>query len=82
MKTGKVKPFKLLQKNEAVQDALIDLGEVNFLEQDNTEVLEKYVCQLYVQKKISDVNDVRMHLVFSKLSTERRHGANKFCQKI
>ena len=82
MKTGKVKPFKLLQKNEAVQDALIDLGEVNFLEQDNTEVLEKYICQLYVQKKISDVNDVRMHLVFSKLSTERRHGANKFCQKI
>ena len=51
MKKRKVKPFKLLQKNEAVQDALIALGETNSLEQDNTEVLEKYVCQLYGQKK-------------------------------
>ena len=51
MKNGKVKPFKLLEKNEVVQDALIALGEINYLEQDNTEVLEKYVCQLYGQKK-------------------------------
>ena len=66
MKKGKVKPFKLLQKNEAVQDALIAFGEIDSLEQDNIEVLEKYVCQLYGQKKNSDVNDVRMHLFFQK----------------
>ena len=41
MKKGKVKSFKLLQKNESVQDALIALGEINSLEQDNTEVLKK-----------------------------------------
>ena len=36
------------------------------MEQDNNEVLEKYVWQLYGQKKISDVNDFRMHLFFQK----------------
>ena len=51
MKKGKVKPFKLLQKNEAVLDALIALGETNSLEQDNTEVLEKYVCNCMARKK-------------------------------
>ena len=81
MKKGKVKPFKLLQKNEAVQDALIALGEINSLEQDNNEVLEKYVCQLYGQKKISDVN-VRMHLFFQKYQqkedTERLSFVKKY----
>ena len=36
------------------------------MEQDNNEVLEKNVCQLYGQKKNSDVNDFRMHLFFQK----------------
>ena len=66
MKKGKVNPFKLLQKNESVQDALIALGEINSLEQDDTEVLENYVCQLYGLKNNSDVSDVRMHLFFQK----------------
>ena len=36
------------------------------MEQDGTEVLENYVCQLYGQKENSDVSDVRMHLFFQK----------------
>ena len=66
MKKGKVNPFKLLQKNEAVQDVLIALGEINSLEQDDTEFLEKHVCQLYGQKIFLDITDVRMHLPFQK----------------
>ena len=54
--------FKLFQKNEVAPDALIAPGKINFLEQDDTEILKKYVCQIYGQKKNSDVNDVRMHL--------------------
>lgn len=35
-----VRPFKLLQKNETIQDALmIALEEINYLDQDNTEIL-------------------------------------------
>ena len=72
-----------MKKNEAVQDALIALVEIHSLEQDYTEVLEKYICQLYGHIKNSDVNDVRMHLFFfqkyqQKKDTERL----RFVKKI
>ena len=44
--------FKLFQKNEVAPDALIAPGKINFLEEDDAEILKKYVCQIYGQKKI------------------------------
>ena len=54
---------------------------MNSLEQDGTEVLENYVCQLYGQKKNSDVSDVRMHLFFQKYQQKEDKERLSFVKK-
>ena len=56
----KSRPFKLLEESEKYQKAFIRL-----VESSNDEpfaVIEEYICRLYNEKKISNVNEARRNI--------------------
>lgn len=43
---GKIKPFKILEKNEDYQEAFANIDDINY-----HEIIEKFVCEMYATKK-------------------------------
>ena len=62
---GKVKPLKILEKNEDFQKALtaFAFSEVN---EETLEVIESYVCRMYGKTKLNKINDVRVQEFLGK----------------
>ena len=56
---GKVRPLKIMQSNKSYMQAFKDLGSSEVIQADTLKILEKFVCQVYGDKKCESVNELR-----------------------
>ena len=62
---GKLKALKILSNSEEFQDMFISLGDDCDL-QDIQLLVEKFVCKMYCQKKLTSVDEVRADMFLKK----------------
>lgn len=56
---GKVRPLKILEKNESYLNAFGSLGSSETLPKELVSDIEKFVCEMYGNKRVSSVNEAR-----------------------
>ena len=67
---GKVKPFKVLEKDENMQDILYEMGNQEELSENTVEKLEEFVCRIYGKNKTKKVNNARTDIFLEKYRTK------------
>lgn len=78
---GKVTPFKKLQKDEAAQIALANLGESENISEEVVADIEKFVCQLYGFSNLSSIDAVRLEIFLKNYQLKKRE-TNSFAKKL
>ncbi|KAG1689652.1 Protein disulfide-isomerase TMX3 [Nymphon striatum] len=77
---GKVKPLKILEKNEDLQKTLATFA-FSEVDTNTLTLVESYVCRIYGKKTLTEINDVRMQIFLEKYrpknENERLSYANK-----
>ena len=68
---GKIKPFKLLQKNPELQDALLNLSYSEGISDDIKSIIESFVCQMYGRKKTNSVDQARLEIFVTKYKPKK-----------
>ena len=63
---GKVKPIKLLQKEEKFEDCLCQLGEFWDIPEQYIDNVEQFICCLYGFPRFKSIDDVRVHILRRK----------------
>ena len=63
---GKIRPYKILEKNDDVQRAFGSLGVCEVISPDVLQILEKIVCQMYGFTNSVSINDVRLQIFLKK----------------
>ena len=74
---GKKKPIKLLEKTDEFNAVLCKLGTSWEIEDSDYKSLEVLFCHLYGHKKLSDINEVRLHVLSKKCNNDERINPNK-----
>ena len=69
---GKVAPFKNWKKNESCQTALGNLGNSEYISEEVTAQIEKFVCQMYGYPKFSSIDEVRLEIFVAKYRSKKR----------
>ncbi|KAK7575726.1 hypothetical protein V9T40_012012 [Parthenolecanium corni] len=59
---GKIRPFNILSKTPAYQEAFSSMGKAPELLEKTFELLEQFTCELYGQKRTQTVNKARVQL--------------------
>ena len=77
---GKVSPFKKLEKNESCQTALGNLGNSEYISEEVTAQIEKFVCQMYGYPKFSSIDEVRLEICVAKYRSKK--GKKAYLPKI
>ena len=54
---GKIKPMKLLGKNESVQQVFSKLHDWDAITEEDIQVLEGFVCAMYGKKRFQTVSE-------------------------
>ena len=68
---GKIKPFKLLQKNPELQDALLNLSYSEGISDDIKSIIESFVCQMYGRKKTNSIDQARLEIFVTKYEPKK-----------
>ena len=68
---GKIKPFKLLEKNPELQDALLNLSYSEGISDDIKSIIESFVCQMYGRKKTNSVDQARLEIFVTKYKPKK-----------
>ena len=68
---GKIKPFKLLQKNPELQDALLNLSYSEGISDDIKSIIESFVCQMYGRKKTYSIDQARLEIFVTKYEPKK-----------
>ena len=63
---GKIRPLKLLEKNQKVMEFFSKLGERENIERDQHVNAENFVCEMYGQKKLFSVDEARLEMFLKK----------------
>ena len=63
---GKVKPIKLLQKEEKFENCLCQLGEFWDLPKQDHNNIEQFICCVYGFPRFKSIDDVRVHILRRK----------------
>lgn len=79
---GKIKPLKILEKDTRLQDIFAGLGSAESLSVEEIEEIEKFVCQLYGQKRLSSVNEARFELFQKKYKVKATEEKLSFKNKL
>ena len=69
---GKVRPFKIMQGNQSYMKAFKDLGSSEVIHEETLSALEKFVCQVYGDKKCESVNELRHKKLVSKGNNRKK----------
>ena len=78
---GKVKPLKLLEKREDMQNMFRRLGSETELSEDIIAKVEEYIALMYGKKKVTTLNEARLEVFLEKYKpsgNESRLGAAHF----
>ena len=67
---GKIKPLKVLQKNETAMDAFIEIGVAEELKEETCLLIEKYVCAVYGKKNLEDIDEVQTQIFVESIVKE------------
>jgi hypothetical protein len=59
---GKVRPFALLEKNDWAQTVFASLGSTDDVRQETISSLERFVCLIYGEKKLTSANEARLEM--------------------
>ena len=68
---GKIKPFKLLQKNPELQEAFLNLSHSEGTSDDIKSIIESFVCQMYGRKKTNSVDQARLEIFVTKYKPKK-----------
>ena len=63
---GKVRPLKLLEKDENLQNAFEKLSTETELHDDTVAEISRFVCLVYGKKMLSDTNKARLEIFLDK----------------
>ena len=74
---GKVRPFKILEKREDFQAALLSLGRDDQLNEATVKKLEEFVCIIYGRKKCKSVDEARFEMFCEKYKSSKISTAKK-----
>ncbi|XP_057306368.1 uncharacterized protein LOC130644684 [Hydractinia symbiolongicarpus] len=79
---GKIRPFKLLEKNESVQDVFKQLGTNLDVTDDAFATLEKFVCSMYGKRNLSSVDEARLVMFLEKYKPKGENEAISCVKKF
>jgi hypothetical protein len=57
-----VRPFALLEKNDWAQTVFASLGSTDDVRQETISSLERFVCLIYGEKKLTSANEARLEM--------------------
>lgn len=78
---GKQKPFKMLENSKKFQKVFSDLGDSEIRDEQITfPTIEEFVCKIYNEKSLKDVNEARL-AIFTK-NFEVKKIDDTFCKKV
>ena len=63
---GKVRPLRLLEKDESVQLVFSKLHEWNSITNEDIKIVEGFVCGMYGDKKFQSVDDLHLEMFLKK----------------
>ena len=63
---GKVRPLKLFENNESIQQVFSKLHDWNTINEEDIMSVESFVCKMYGQKRFASVNELRLELFLKK----------------
>ena len=66
MNKGKARPLSAMEKSKTFAAAFAAIGDDD--EEDPLPIVEKYVCKMYGQPKMSSVNEARYKIFLSKFA--------------
>ena len=67
---GKVKPLKILEKNEKYQQMFYDVGVRPILPDAMVALFSEWTCKMYGRKKCNNVDDARLEIFLQKYKTK------------
>ena len=68
---GKVRPFKMLQKNEDAQMMFATLGKEDRITEQNLKIAERFVCEIYGKKNFDSIDEVRLDIFLNKYKPKK-----------
>ena len=74
-KKGKIRPFKLLQKDTDAQIVLSELSTLKKVDENTISTIEGYVSKIYANKNVCKVKDLRTQIFwkqYAKIKPEDR----------
>ena len=77
---GKIKPFKLFEKNSELQETFPNLSHSEGISDDIKSIIESFVCQMYGRKKINSVNQARTEIFVTKYKSKKGFASLKQIQ--
>ena len=79
---GKIKPFKLLEKNPELQEAFLNLLHSEGISDDIKSIITSFVCQMYGRKKANSVDQASLEIFVTKHRPKKRSASlNQFQTK-
>lgn len=63
---GKVRPLKLLEKNDGAQEVLSRIGNWHEISDADIQVIESFVCSIYGKKTFMSVDEARLDMFLNK----------------
>ena len=68
---GKIKPFKLLEKNPELQEAFLNPSHSDSISDDIKSIIESIVCQMHGRKKTNSVDQARLEIFVTKYKPKK-----------
>ena len=68
---GKIKPFKLFEKNSELQETFPNLSHSEGISDDIKSIIESFVCQMYGRKKTNSVNQACLKIFVTKYKPKK-----------
>ena len=68
---GKIKPFKLLEKNLEVQEAFLNMLYSEGISDDIKSIIKFFVCQMYGRKKTNLVDQAHLEIFVTKYKPKK-----------
>ena len=65
-RVGKIKPFKLLEKNSELQEVFLNLPHSEGISNDIKSIIESFVCQISRRKKANSADQARLEIFVTK----------------
>ena len=67
---GKIKPFKLIEKNPELQETFLNLSHSEGIS-DDIKSIKSFVCQIYGRKKKKSVDQARLEIFVNKYKQKK-----------